>query len=268
LAAADWFIPDSVPVTEHGQPQLHALVRDAAVRLRVPTPDRVRLGHEGTVISRVRLGRRELAIGLPAAYALSRAELAALVEHELTVLATGRPWLSVPFYRRWDETMDDTATLDEGESPRRRDARVLKTLGPLAGAVEQRADAALTDPCAAARALIRQERVGIHYVLFRMIVVGDFCSGLRPHRIEDLHDGWRRHLAAGAGVSFGVVIDPDEVVMIARRHPSLQAAAQTLVGQELPDGPDPAAITLTALSRRQRRRLAAQEMPPHKRGGT
>lgn len=268
FAVPDWLMPAHLRVTEHEQPHLHALVRDAVARLRVPAPDRVWLGHGATVAGQVRLGRRELVIGLPVAYALSRSELAALVEHELTVLDTERAWLSVPLYRRWDESMDDTVALDEGESPRRRDARVLEVLGPLGGAVEQRADAARTDPGAAARALIRQERVGVDYGLFRTIVVGEFASGgLRSHRIEDLHDGWCRRFAAGAGVSFGV-IDPDEAAMLARRHPLLQAAAQALVGQELPDGLDPAAIEVVTLSRRQRRRLAAQEMPPRNRGGS
>lgn len=261
----DRWVPDTVPITEYGQPQLDALVCDAVARLGVPAPDRVGLGHESTVVGRVRLGRRELVVGLPIAYALSRAELTALVEHELTVLATGRAWLSLPLYRRWCESMDDTGTLDEGESPRRRDAYVLKVLGPLGGAVEQRADAALSDPCAAALALLRQERVDFDYELFCAVFAGRFGAGLRPHRIEDLHAGWRRHLAAGAGAPFGMV-DEDEVAAVARRHPRLQAAARAVIGQDPPDGPDPDAIEVAVLSRRQQRRLAGQEMPRYQGG--
>ncbi|HEY2673462.1 MAG TPA: hypothetical protein VGJ07_24250 [Rugosimonospora sp.] len=270
-SAAVWwvvarFVPAGAPVTARRQPQMHALVVEVAARMGLPAPDRIWLGHEAAVSGRMGAGRRELVLGLPAAYALSRPELTALVEHELAVLASERPSLAIRLYRRWAESMDDIAVLDDGKRPSRRDAAVAQALGAFAGAVERRADGGLTDAHVAARAFIRHARIDDDYELFRILRHDELRKrvGLRRYRIEDLHDGWRRRAVAGADLPAWDV-DPDEATAVGRRHPGLRAAAKDLVGQPLDFMPAPDAVPLSPLTSRERRRLATKASPDARR---
>jgi hypothetical protein len=246
-----------VPITAESQPALHQLVHDCAARLGVPAPPRIWLGPDAVVESGVDRHGAGLVIGLPVAFALSRAELTALLEHELGVLSALSGELASEQYRRWAQAID-IVVADADQPPA---DRTVQRLGPEAEPVERAADQACADAAVAARAVIRLERLTQDFLIFCTDVEQALSAfgGLR-YRVSDLHDGWRRRLAAGIATD-DEDIDRDEAEMTGGRHPGLAAAARTLVGEplELSLPPDPVAIA--PLTGPQERQLASSFLP-------
>jgi hypothetical protein len=229
----------SVRVGAERQQSLYRLVRNAASRLGVPVPGRIWLGPMAAVQGGVGPRGADLVIGLPVVYALSHAEVTALVEHELAVLAAAPSWGSSRRYRRWARVMDDVVTFDDNDRLPRSAASTLRRLGPRAELVERDADAACGDGAVAARALVRLARVADDFLSFCVEVEQALSRfGALRFRISDLHDGWRWRLSEGAGSDDGD-IDGDEVAMVAGRHPFLAEAARHLLGQPLDLRPHP-----------------------------
>lgn len=247
-----------VAVTDTRQAQVHALVRETAARLDAPMPDRVWLGHDTRVIGRVRHGWRELVIGVPAVYALTRAELAALVAHELAVLDTGGSTMAIRLYRHWAASMEQAAHAAEGSPSAEDDAAALRTLGPLGQAIEGQADGRLPDARAAASAVLRFKPMTLDFYLFHNLTRSELTEPVnhRRYAIEDLHDGWRRRVAVRGGQFAGLTIDAGDAAAVGRLHPGLAAAARALVGHPLEVTVPVDAIPVMPLSRRDRRLLS------------
>jgi hypothetical protein len=247
-----------VPVTASSQPNVHHLVCDTAASLDVPVPDRIWLGHTPEVMGRVRLGMRELVIGVGATDLLPRDELAALVAHELSVLAAWNRTVSIRLYREWARLADQRANRGEGSDPDERDAMVLERLDALGEAIERDADGRVSDARTASLALLRLKRIRHEFTMFSMRTVAALSEpvGSRRYAAEDLHDGLRRRIASGGGVLGKLAIDADEAAAVGRCHPGLATAARTLVGHPLSPAAPADTMVVTTLSARERRLLS------------
>jgi hypothetical protein len=252
--------PGGRPLTATTQPALHRLVQDCAARLGVPAPQQIWLGPDTVVEGG--FGRRGtgLVVGLPVAWSLSRAELTALIEHELAALAATPTRAEARRYRRWARAKDIVVPYDDGERPPRSAARAVHRLEPRAGLVERAADGACADAVVAARAFVRLARLSEDLLMFALEVQGALSSygGLR-FWVSDLHDGWRRRLDAEAAWAVridGEVIDLGEAEMTGKRHPLLATAARSLVGQPLDLRPAAEPVEVRPLTIQEQRELA------------
>ncbi|MFC6661701.1 M48 family metalloprotease [Deinococcus multiflagellatus] len=81
--------PFGVPVPLEQEPELRALIEETAQALKVPLPDEVRLLPDMNAYMSVRGQRATLGLGLPLLLSLSRAEVQAVVAHELAHLGQG-----------------------------------------------------------------------------------------------------------------------------------------------------------------------------------
>lgn len=246
-------------VTEQRQPAVHTLVAEAARRIGTAPPDRIWLTGEPVVVARVKDRRRDLRIGLPLVACLPRAELAALIGHELSLLHHRRAWLVTRLWRRWYAATEMAALHHGDDEPPPRWARSVRTaLDGFAAEVSHHADgAAVTaagSPEVAARAFARAATAAGEY--------DDFLTetGIPPRRwwrlvetaISDLDDGWRRLIGRGIAETDW---DADEAATLAELHPRLAGPLRTLGATPLPLGEPTEPVTVTPLDVREQRRI-------------
>ena len=245
-----------VPVDDR-QPGLQALVRDVAAAVGAPVPDRVWLtGAPVIAANAYGIGRTELRIGLPLLRCLPVLEVRALLGHELSLLGEARPWTVVKAHALRTSNVDRSSV--GRRVPRGADAVAAFVADP--GRRADRAAEVAAGRAAAVRALVD---AGVALDSHEFFVVE---GGTAPQRwwylwrqvIEDVDDGWCRHLARGLAVDECV---SEEVPRLTTLHPDLMSAADV-----------PSLVVLTPfaevpvepLTRPQQRRLVRRmfDVPP------
>jgi hypothetical protein len=235
------------PVTAETQPALNDVIERVAERLRVPAPDRMWLVGFAPLARLKTDGRRcYLRLGVAAVACLTRAQLEAVVAHELVLLRYRHPWLVL---RLREAYLDE---LEEQDDRGRRARRNLRILTAFWSTVEGDSDIAATmfvPAEQAAAALVVLDHVALANL--------DYALELRVPRhaaIEDVDDGWLRYVEHGDAES----AEDDGHAYTARFHASL-AAPVTRVGElrlELPAD----RVVVGPMEGKDRRRLAEQSL--------
>ena len=180
------------PVTAQTQPALYALVEGVARRLDVPTPDRMWLISFGPAVRLFLDGRRSmLRFHVAAVSCLTRAQLEALVAHELVLSRYQRRRLVLRLRTACLEEMD------EREERNRKAERNLARLSSFWSTVEEGSDTAATTFTSsekAAEAFVIGDLAGLEYTGYQVDV--------RPPKpedeaIQDIEEGWPLFVAHG-----------------------------------------------------------------------
>ena len=175
-------------VTPQTQPTLYALVERVAATLDSPLPDLVWLVHEPIVRSHLAGGRRHLWIGLPLVSCVTRAQLEALVAHELAVLR----YEHAPLVLR----LRFACMKDRDDRERRGRGAERSLLREFWSTVEDDADAAATRLAGAdvaAAAFVTVGLVGPEFLAYSV----DQNAPERRTGILDLFEGWPHYVEHG-----------------------------------------------------------------------
>lgn len=250
-------------VTARSQPEVHALVTDAARRIGVAPPKRVWLVGGPTVTARVTIGltgrRRELRVGIPLLACLSHSQMAALIGHELWLLHHRRAWLVTRLWQRWCEATELAALYPGDDDPPPRWVRSVRTsLDAFATEVARQADgAAVTaaggvELAARAFALARTAAREFDDYLTNVSLPPHRWSRLMETAIFDLDEGWRRRIGQGIAETGWSSYNAATLAML---HPILAEPLRTLGTAPLPLGEPAQPITVAPLGTRERRRV-------------
>jgi hypothetical protein len=238
-----------VRVTGESQPQLFAVIEQAAAGVGVDAPRQVWLADGHRITARVHRSGYDLVIGLPLLAVLAVPELRAVLAHQLAEVTFPRPHRVIALVGRWRTA----ASTQPHDRQTRRLARAEPVLRAAALPVERAADAAAV-AAAGERALAARAFVvsaALSPALF------DLHGELRPPTgwgLEDVDDAWRRAVAEGLPSWWW---DQREAENLARAHPDLAEAIRSLGADALVLRGPRDVVTLRPLGLSERRRLAA-----------